>query len=71
MFMGAGRDRIGADCAGAVQFAPPEKVEQLEGPPSKKGSVEWLTEAEVAKELKTVREQGIPGAAAFVSTSIR
>jgi serine/threonine-protein kinase HipA len=52
---------IGADCAGAVQFSPPETVAQLEGPPSKRGAIEWLTEEEVAEELKTVREQGIPG----------
>lgn len=52
---------IGADCAGAVQFAPPETVEQLEGTPSNRGAVEWLTEDEVAEELKTVRERGIPG----------
>ena len=53
---------IGADCAGAVQFAPPENVEQLEGAPVNTGSVEWLTDEEVANDLKTVREQGIPGA---------
>jgi serine/threonine-protein kinase HipA len=45
-----------------VQFAPPETADQLEGAPSRKGAIEWLTEEEVAEELKTVREQGIPAA---------
>lgn len=53
---------IGADCAGAVQFAPPEGAEVLEGVQTSRGSIEWITEEEVAQELKTVREQGIPGA---------
>ena len=53
---------IGADCAGAVQFAPPDRADQLEGAPSRRGAIEWLTETEIANELKTVREQGIPGA---------
>jgi len=52
---------LGADCAGAVQFAPPELAQDLEGSPSRADRIEWLTEREVAKELKTVREQGIPG----------
>ena len=55
---------IGADCAGAVQLATPERVHELEGnrAPSRKGAIDWLTEAEVAEELKSVREHGIPGA---------
>jgi len=53
---------IGADCAGAVQFASPESADDLEGAASRRGAIEWLTEKEVAEELKTVREQGIPGA---------
>lgn len=55
---------IGADCAGAVQFASPERVHDLEGngEPSRRGAIEWLSEEDVADELKTVRERGIPGA---------
>jgi serine/threonine-protein kinase HipA len=53
---------LGADCAGAVQFAPPETADELEGSASRKGAIDWLTEKEVGEELKTVREQGIPGA---------
>ncbi|MFN2400087.1 MAG: type II toxin-antitoxin system HipA family toxin [Gemmatimonadaceae bacterium] len=52
---------MGADCAGAVQFAPPERADVLEGPAPNAPTVEWLTHAEIARELKTVREQGIPG----------
>lgn len=52
---------IGADCAGAVQFAAPESAKQLEGVPSNDGPIEWLSAKEIAGELKTVREQGIPG----------
>lgn len=50
---------MGKDCAGAVQFATPETADGLEGVPQ--GRVEWLNDEEVAKELKTVREHGIPG----------
>lgn len=52
---------IGADCAGAVQFATPEHAAALEGADPGTPTVEWLTEAEIAHELRTVREQGIPG----------
>lgn len=52
---------IGADCAGAVQFAPPDKADDLEGAPLVAPTVEWLAETEIAQELRTVREQGIPG----------
>jgi serine/threonine-protein kinase HipA len=52
---------IGADCAGAVQLAPPDAADQLEGSHATRRSIEWITEEDVAEELKTVREQGIPG----------
>jgi serine/threonine-protein kinase HipA len=52
---------IGADCAGAVQFAAPDHADALEGAGPNTPTVEWLTEAEIAQELRTVREQGIPG----------
>lgn len=51
---------MGADCAGAVQFAPPEKAGELQAI-AHTGSIEWIDEHEVAKELRTVRTQGIPG----------
>ena len=46
---------IGMDCAGAVQFAPPEAPERAEG------RVERLTHADVAAELRSVLRLGIPG----------
>ncbi|MGH7583246.1 MAG: type II toxin-antitoxin system HipA family toxin [Gemmatimonadales bacterium] len=52
---------IGADCAGAVQFAPPEMVASLLSATARRPQVEWLSEEEIAAELRTVREQGIPG----------
>ncbi len=52
---------IGADCAGAVQFAAPDSAKRLEGLAESGGNIEWLTEGEIGRELKTVREQGIPG----------
>lgn len=53
---------MGADCAGAIQFAAPENAGALEGPPPRTPAVDWLTEREVARELRTARERGIPGA---------
>ena len=52
---------IGADCAGAVQFAPPETADATRASSINARVVEWIDEHEVARELKTVREQGIPG----------
>jgi serine/threonine-protein kinase HipA len=52
---------IGADCAGAVQLAPPDAADQLEGSHATRRSIEWITEEDVAEELKTVRELGISG----------
>lgn len=44
---------VGEDCAGAVQFVRPERVERLrvEGP----GAVDWLDEAGVASRLRALR----------------
>jgi serine/threonine-protein kinase HipA len=55
---------IGADCAGAVQFAAPDRVNELEGRGNGRLSVDWLSDTEVARELSTVRNQGIPGTTA-------
>ena len=52
---------IGADCAGAIQFASPEHAAALAGSAPRTPTVDWLTETEVARELRTVREHGIPG----------
>lgn len=51
---------LGADCAGAVQLAAPPNVERLLGAAPRRPAVEWLTEAEVARELRTVRTLGVP-----------
>lgn len=45
---------VGEDCAGAVQFVTPERLEAIRG--GTEDTVEWLTEADVAKRLKTLRE---------------
>ncbi len=44
---------VGEDCAGAVQFARPDRLDALlrEGP----GEVEWLSEADVAERIRTLR----------------
>ncbi len=43
---------IGHDCAGAVQFCVPGDVDDLVG---RRGDIVWLTEAEVASRLRTLR----------------
>lgn len=45
---------VGEDCAGAVQFVPPERVAAIRhgGPPS----VEWLDERGVATRLRALRQ---------------
>ena len=55
---------MGADCAGAVQFAQPDRVADLTAPNGERG-VHWLTDLEIASELRSVRETGIPDAAAL------
>lgn len=57
---------MGADCAGAVQFAPPDRVAELTAPHGNRG-VRWLTSREIAEELRSVRETGIPDASALRS----
>lgn len=45
---------VGEDCAGAVQFVPPERLEvALSGAGD---SVEWLDEIAIAERLRTLRE---------------
>ena len=51
---------IGADCAGAVQLIPPEQLEQLEGTQAE-AQVAWIGDDEVARELRSAKETGLPG----------
>lgn len=44
--------QVGHDCAGAVQFCPPDEVDDLI---DRTGTVSWLTEAEIAARLRTLR----------------
>lgn len=53
--------KLGADCAGAVQFAPPERLDALLTAGSSSPEIEWLDAEQVAAELRSLREQGIPG----------
>jgi serine/threonine-protein kinase HipA len=45
---------VGEDCAGAVQFVTPERLEALRS--GKEDKVEWLDESELAKRLQALRE---------------
>lgn len=51
---------MGADCAGAVQFIAPDRLEELEGQHAAV-DVEWIDDAEVARELRSAKETGLPG----------
>lgn len=44
---------VGEDCAGAVQFVTPERLQAIRS--GKEDHVEWLDEADVAKRLKALR----------------
>lgn len=43
---------VGEDCAGAVQLVPPERLDAVL---EREGSVEWLTESQVAARLRELR----------------
>jgi serine/threonine-protein kinase HipA len=45
---------VGEDCAGAVQFVTPDRLEALKS--GKDDKVEWLDEAAIAKRLQALRE---------------
>ena len=45
---------VGEDCAGAVQFVTPDRLEALMG--GKDHQVEWLDEPAIAERLQTLRE---------------
>lgn len=51
---------MGADCAGAIQLVPPERASDAQEA-ANDGTIEWLDDLEIAGELRTVRERGIPG----------
>ena len=44
--------QVGHDCAGAVQFCPPDEADDLM---ARTGEVAWLTEADVASRLRALR----------------
>ena len=44
---------VGEDCAGAVQFVRPERLEEIA---EESFQVEWLDEAQIAQRLKTLRQ---------------
>ena len=45
---------VGEDCAGAVQFVSPERLETLIAEPAAR-EIRWLTEQDVAERLRTLR----------------
>lgn len=45
---------VGEDCAGAVQFVSPERLETLIAEPTAR-EIQWLTEEDVAERLRTLR----------------
>jgi len=45
---------VGEDCAGAIQFARPERLDILQGTDA--SEVDWLDEAQVADRLRALRE---------------
>lgn len=44
---------VGEDCAGAVQFVTPERLEAIRG--GQEDKVEWLDESDIAQRLHTLR----------------
>jgi len=45
---------VGEDCAGAVQFVSPERLETLIAEPAAR-EIQWLTQEDVAERLRTLR----------------
>ena len=41
---------VGEDCAGAVQFVRPERLDSVQN--SKRGDIQWLTEEQVGERLQ-------------------
>src|SRR5215831_13236257 len=44
---------VGEDCAGAIQFVPPDRLEAIRS--GKEDKVEWLNEYDIAQRLQTLR----------------
>ena len=44
---------VGEDCAGAIQFVPPDRLETIRS--GKEDKVEWLDEYDIAQRLQTLR----------------
>lgn len=44
---------VGEDCAGAVQFVTPQRLDSIRS--GKEDKVEWLAESDIAKRLQTLR----------------
>ena len=55
-------EHLGADCAGAIQFARPDNVDFLLAQTNTEPQMKWLSVDEVAAELRNVRKEGIPSA---------
>lgn len=49
--------KVGEDCAGAVQFVRPDRIDEIEHG----GDVEWLDELEIAKRLDSVLTEASSG----------
>jgi serine/threonine-protein kinase HipA len=55
---------IGEECAGAVQFVTPDNIDRVLADSNASRDIEWISEAQLAAELRSVRKHGIPGNAA-------
>lgn len=50
---------LGADCAGAVQFVPPERAAEYAGPADSLDA-EWLSDQDIGDSLRSVLRTGLP-----------
>lgn len=53
--------QVGEDCAGAVQFAHPERRDEVLG--GQAGNINWLTESDVAERLRALQSDASAGRA--------
>jgi serine/threonine-protein kinase HipA len=51
---------VGEDCAGAVRFVAPERIDRVLG---RVGNIVWLTKEDVAQRLRELRAKSTPGSA--------
>ncbi len=47
---------VGEDCAGAIRLVRPDRVDAILREPDGRQQVEWLTEADIAERLRTLRK---------------